>query len=193
MLGKDDMALRPPPALGLCLIDSISFPRWYASLNTAGLPLQKALRVVKVHLWGPAPLTRGSFWDALSNQHGEKGFSVHNFWSILPAPLIFFLPCWATLAFQYSIYVSRARKLECCLQRELHRRGGLCEEGGLGVCAFWTQSGSGQIVPVLWLCTSCSRHVVWFVNFVFKYIRKHTASNARCWAQQKELLTSWLP
>lgn len=57
MLGKDDMALKAPSSSGIMWLIL-----WFQDdmpANTAGLPVQKALRVVKVHLWGPAPLTQG--------------------------------------------------------------------------------------------------------------------------------------
>ena len=57
MLEKDDMALKAPSSPG-----TVWLILWFQDdmpANTAGLPIQKALRVVKVHLWAPDPLTQG--------------------------------------------------------------------------------------------------------------------------------------
>lgn len=180
---------RPPPALGLC--------DWFYGSKMICLLIQLACHTKGSKSSDGPPLRTCSFNPgAPSEMHlvismERTRFSVHKFWSILSAPVIF-LPAPAEQLLLSIFYLCvKGQKTGMLSPRELHSMG-LCEEGGLGVCAFWTQSSTGQIVPVLWLCTSCSRHVVWFVNLCSNsYTNTHT-SNAHCWAWRKELLTSWL-
>lgn len=150
------MALKAPSSSGIMWLIL-----WFQDdmpLNTAGLPIQKALRVVKVHLWGPLLLNPG----APSEMHlvismERTRFSVHNFLVYFTCPLIFLPALLSNFCFQYSIYVSRARKTGMLSPRGTPQRVCVRKVGWVFVhsgtqSSSWTDCSSPLVVYELFKC-----------------------------------------